>query len=469
MKNQRNFLSTGKTVLSSALVAASLFACSKKDAQQPASPDAANTVASATYSSPNLYVEETMEGSSPFTSFGGGIENCATDWTYSFPTNPAFQGNKSVRFEIRKDQPLVGSAERVRSEVTVIRGSEWSGFTKNAWYSFAIYFPTVGFESDDTRDCINQWFEDGSDETTIRAQSDKAFLEVTPASGSSSLKKYDLFTPSLGTAGSVATDGPSTFQKISKDKWHEFVFHIKHSTGSDGLIEVWRDGVKIHNITGRNMHTKVPKWKIGLYKSSFLHNTSEHGSRVLYFDNIRVGSAKATFADMTSGKVAPTVPPTVPTTPTKPTTPVTPEEPVATPTAPTTPTLPTAPTAPATGAQRVVSYTLVNSETNKDIMTIANGASISLKAIKATKLNVRANLANGTAAVVKMNLSGADSKERFDDKLPYALFGDESGDYNNWTAKTGKFTLKATPYAGTKSKVGAAIGSEYSISFTIVK
>ncbi|MEI6949212.1 hypothetical protein V9K67_18655, partial [Paraflavisolibacter sp. H34] len=82
MKNQRNFLSKGKTVISSVLVAASLFACSKKDTQQPASLDAANTVASAYASpSPKLYLEETMEGTSPFTAFGGGIENCLTDWT----------------------------------------------------------------------------------------------------------------------------------------------------------------------------------------------------------------------------------------------------------------------------------------------------------------------------------------------------------------------------------------------------
>ncbi|MEI6950863.1 polysaccharide lyase, partial [Paraflavisolibacter sp. H34] len=352
--------------------------------------------------------EETMEGTSPFTAFGGGIENCLTDWTFSFPTNPAFQGNKAVRFEIRKDQPLVGSSERVRSEVTIIRGSEWPGFTKNAWYSFAIYFPTVGFEPDDTRDCINQWFEDGSDETTIRAQSDKAFLEVTPASGSSTLKKYDLFAASLGAAGSVATDGPSTFQKISKDKWHEFVFHIVHSTGSDGLIEVWRDGVKIHNIVGRNMHLKLPKWKIGLYKSSFLDKSSSRYSRVLHFDNVRVGNANATLADMRSA-----LPTTTPTTPTTDTVVVTP------PTTPTTDTTTTTTTTPppttTTGTQQVVSYTLVNADTDKDIMTIAPGAAISIAKAGTNKFSIRANMANGTSCVVKMVLSGSKSQTRYDD------------------------------------------------------
>lgn len=460
MKNQRNFLTAA------ALIATALFSCSKKDMQEPAINHQANTVASATLSSPNLYLEETMEGSNPFTSFGGGIENCQTDWTYSFGT-PAFEGNKSVRFEIRKDQPLVGSSQRVRSEVTVIRGTEWPGFTKEAWYSFAIYFPAVGFEYDDTRDCINQWFEDGSDETTIRAEKDQAFLEVTPEAGSATLYKYDLFS----TQKTATT--PSSFTKIPKNEWHEFVFHFVHSTGSDGLIEVWKDGAKIHTINGRNMHLKLPKWKIGLYKSSFLNKTSSRYSRVLYFDNVRVGGANATLADMSSkvGVVTPQVPVvadtavvSVPTTTTTTTT-------TATPTTTTTTTAtPTTTTSTTSGTQQVVSYTLVNASTEKDIMTIAPGAVISLSKIGTNRFNIRANLANTTAGVVKMVLSGSKSETRYDDKAPYALFGDNgSGDYYSWSAGTGSYTLKSTPYAGTKDKMGSATGSTYSVSFSIVK
>jgi hypothetical protein len=451
----KNLINTSKTIISSALLVASLFSCSKKDMIEPAAQHN-NTVASATAANSNLFINEDMEGSSPFTTFGGGIEHCQTDWTFSFP-NLAFEGNKSVRFEIRQDQPLVGTAQRVRSEVTIVRGTEWPGFTKEAWYSYAIYFPAVGFEADDTRDCINQWFEDGSDETTIRAEKDQAFMEVTPEEGSTTLYKYDLF----GTGKTATT--PSSFTKIPKNEWHQFVFHFIHSTGADGLIEIWRDGVKIHTITGRNMHLKIPKWKIGLYKASFKNHTSTRYSRVLYFDNVKVGGANATLADMMS-KSTNTVTAPVTVVP-----PVAADTTVAAP-ATATPSAPVVSVPPVTVAgQKVVSFTLVNSITNKDIMTLANGSEISLSKIGAEKLNVRANLANGTSTVVKMVLSGADSKTRLDDKLPYALFGDESGDYNNWTAEKGSYTLKATPYAGTKDKVGAAIGSTYSVAFKIVR
>ncbi|MEI6949062.1 polysaccharide lyase [Paraflavisolibacter sp. H34] len=446
MKITRNFLSSGKGMLSSVLVATSLFACSKKEVQPSATLDASNTVAAAAAASGGgLFIDETMESAHPFAN-ANSIENCGLDWTYSFPSL-AFAGNKSVRFEIRKNQPLVGSSHRIRSEVTVIRGSEWPGFSKEAWYSFAVYFPSVGFEPDDTRDCINQWFEDGSDETTLRCQSDKAFLEVTPPSGSTSLKKYDLFGAESqgGNAGGI-----SDFVKIPKDQWHEFVFHFIHSTGSDGLIEVWRDGKKIHTISGRNMHLIIPKWKIGLYKASFLNGSSSRSSRVLYFDNVRVGGPSATLASMLSGNVPVTPPPVTDTTGT-------------------TPTTPTTPTNPPASGQKVVSFTLVNSANEKDVMTLAEGAKLSLKKLNGRKFNVRANLADGTAALVKMDLTGAASQSTADDQAPYALFGDVAGNYKSWTAKTGRYSLKAAAFGGTLAQPGAALGAEYKISFSIEK
>jgi hypothetical protein len=145
---------------------------------------------------------------------------------------------------------------------------------------------------------------------------------------------------------------------------------------------------------------------------------------------------------------------------------VTPALPVPVPVNP----LPTQPTpVPAGNSQQVISYTLVNASTDKDIMDIAPNATISLREVGTNKLNVRANMANGAGAVVKMNLSGADHKERYDDKAPFALFGDDNGNYHNWTAKTGSYTLKATPYTGTKANLGIVNGSTYSINFTIVR
>jgi hypothetical protein len=446
MLKPRIFKSKGSLMLSSILLVASLFSCTKKDLQEQSIQAEQSTVplSTATVSSTGLLYEEFCEGTTLFPT-AHAIENCATDWTLSYVNNPVFKGSKSARFEIRNDQTLVGSGKKIRSEVTTVKGTEDTRFTKEMWYSYALYFPSTGMEYDATRDCISQWYEDGSDETTIRTEKDKVYLEVTPPSGSSTLKKYDLFNPSLSTSGASF----SSFVSIPKDTWHEFVFHIIHSTGSDGLIEVWRDGVKIHNIVGRNMHLQYPKWKIGLYKASFLDKSSERYSRVLFIDNVRVGNSSASYAAMTSG--ATTTTPT--TTPTDTTT--------------VTPT----PTPTTSSSQQVVSYTLVNASTEKDVMTITNGATINLSALGITKANIRANTNPSTVGSVKFALSGAKSYSYTDDAAPYALLGDDgNGNYyygNYLLSNSGTYTLKSTPY--TNSNGGGTAGTAYSISFTIVK
>lgn len=249
---------------------------------------------------PHLIFEETFEGNAYFPLKGSTlnrtetVENNSLDWALSTVEKPVFQGKKACRFEIRKDQPLVGTSQRIRSEVVIIKGTEDERFTPDIWYSFAILFPKVGMEYSDKRDCINQWFEDGSQETTLRVEKDKAFLEVCPAEGSRVKLRYDLFAPDLKEDDSV-----KNMVAIPKDVWHEFVFHFIHAKDSTGLIEVWRDGLKIHEIHGRNMHLQYPKWKVGLYNAKL--KETENYSRVLYFDNIRVGRS-ASLSEMSSLK-----------------------------------------------------------------------------------------------------------------------------------------------------------------------
>ncbi|WP_164891132.1 polysaccharide lyase [Botryobacter ruber] len=449
----------------------------------------------------NLLYEETFEGSSYFPLSGStlnkthNIENCETDWTLSSVSSPVFQGSKAARFEIRQGQPLVGSGEKIRSEVTIIKGTEDSRFTKDIWYSFAVYFPSVGFEADSERDCLNQWYEDGSDETTIRAQDDKVFLEVTPKEGSSSLLKYDLFSSNPGSTSH------SSFNNIPKNQWNEFTFHFIHSEGSDGLIEVFRNGVKIHHITGRNMHLEYPKWKVGLYKSSFLDGSSKHQSRVVYFDNIRVGKTAATLVDMISGEATgsntgsttetevgtttdtevgtttetetgtTTETETGTTTETETGTTTETETEVGTTTETGTGTTTETETGTSTGSTttgaQVVSFTLIDASKDREIMTITNGAVIDLKKLDVDKINIRANT-NGSA-VVEFKLSGEESDYRVDDVAPYALAGDDrNGNYYSWSPDEGDYTLQATPRAGTKKDMGAPTGPTYKINFKIV-
>lgn len=376
-------------------------------------------------SSPNLLFEETVEGATPFANAHSWEVG---DWDYAlnFVNGPAFQGNRSVRFEIRDDQPLVHDGKR--SEITVVKGSE-GHITPNTWYSFSIYFP-LDYAYDDEPEVLNQWYQNGSPSTSLRGLKDR--IVFICGNTTESRKTYDV--------------GP-----INKGSWSEFVFHFIHSYESNGLVEIWRDGVKILTLNGGNMYNDVlPKWKIGLYKSAFKYGISDVTQRVVYFDNVRVGNANASYNEMTSGAVQPPPPPPADSIP--------PVDTVA---------LPPAPPAP---ASLISSYTLVNAATDRDVMTITDGARINLGALGISKISIRANSGDASVKTVKMVLSGPSSQTRIDDAVPFALYGDNrAGDYYSGSPSSGSYTLTTTPYGGTKSSPGSPLGPDYRISFEIIK
>lgn len=222
----------------------------------------------------NVIYEEYLEGSSPF-STAHSMDIGSWDYALQYLTSPAYKGVKSARFEIREDQPLV--ADGKRAEVVIVKGADGE-IGKNTWYSFAVYFPS-SYVYDDQREVINQWYQSGSPATSLRTEEDRIILET--GNTSSTRKEIDL--------------GP-----VTKETWHTFVFHFIHSYNSDGLIDVWHNGDKILSHSGGNMYDDVlPKWKIGLYKSAFKYpGKSDVKSRVIFFDNIRVGNENATYEEM---------------------------------------------------------------------------------------------------------------------------------------------------------------------------
>ena len=222
----------------------------------------------------NLIYFETVEGPTPF-STAHDLDVGSWDYALQFVTSPFYKGLKSARFEIRKDQPLV--ADGKRSEVTIVKDE----VQKDMWYSFAVYFPSVGYEYDTEREVINQWYQSGTPATSLRTQKDRILLET--GNTESSRVKIDLGA-------------------IPKDTWNTFVIHFIHSYGTDGLIELWLNGTKKISRTGGNMYNiRLPKWKIGLYKSAFKDNTSLVSKRIIYFDNIKVGNSTSTYETMIPG------------------------------------------------------------------------------------------------------------------------------------------------------------------------
>ncbi len=92
------------------------------------------------------------------------------------------------------------------------------------WYSYAIYFPSVGMEPDPAHETITQWYEDGGDDCTIKTRNGKVYLEMIHPT-TSSLNRYDLFGAVSAPPTTSTSTVTSSFTSIPTNQWHEFVFH----------------------------------------------------------------------------------------------------------------------------------------------------------------------------------------------------------------------------------------------------
>lgn len=420
MLHKSNFFRKNQRMLAVSLLLASLYSC-KKDVMEPSADIIADNTLNRTVTTnsiSSLLYKENADGISFLSTYVS--KQTGTSYGITSSTTQFYNGAKSVRFELRDTDTEVHNGTRTELSFP-------DATNLNRWYAFALYAPGAQYKIDSDDDVISQWHQGGGKTPALclRVKNDRIYLRV------------------LGTWIDLGV--------FDKDKWRAYVMHVKHSAGSDGLIEIWRDGVKIMNRSGANMYAVTgdyhnPKLKMGIYKSDWNGSgTTQTTQRVLYFDDIKLGNEYATYNDMVP------VPNTNLTT---------------TPTDGTSTT-----TSPTTSGQSSMSFNLVNAETEKDVLTITDGKTISLSALKLSKVNIRAVISSSEPGSVKFQLSGKQSKTYTDNKAPFALHGDNGKGnfyYGNWDPPAvGTYTLKATPY--TSDNASGTAGTSTTITFTITK
>ncbi len=118
-----------------------------------------------------------------------------------------------------------------------------------------------------------------------------------------------------------------------------------------------------------------------------------------------------------------------------------------------------------TNMQAVMSFTLINADTDEDIMEINDGDVIDLAHVGTPNLNIRANTSPWEVGSVMFGLN--DKKNfRVENVFPYALAGDSPpGAYNDWIVTPGMYTVTATPY--TEAMAKGMKGKSMTITFEI--
>ncbi|WP_162558687.1 PKD domain-containing protein [Robertkochia solimangrovi] len=123
-------------------------------------------------------------------------------------------------------------------------------------------------------------------------------------------------------------------------------------------------------------------------------------------------------------------------------------------------------TAPPVGDQ-VSSFNLINAQTDVVISTLSDGTVLGTDMYGSTPLSVAAITNPQQVGSVVMELSGPVNTSRVESVAPYALFGDNAGNYTGQVLPVGNYTLIATPYSS--SGGGGTAGTPLTINFSMTE
>lgn len=202
-----------------------------------------------------LLLTSTFENATDFNSWSKEI--CRSS-ALTISSDVARKGKTSARFEF------------VKSDVTNYNGFVRAEIRQNSqtdadqWYGFSNYLPS-DFVKDPLAEKIAQWHEIPDFDKGETWRSPPISLGIENG-------RYTLTV--LWAAAAVNTNDTKDGEKdvdlgpVDLAKWNDWVFHIKFSYKSDGVLEIWKNKVKVYTLYGPNSFNDefYPYFKIGIYK-----------------------------------------------------------------------------------------------------------------------------------------------------------------------------------------------------------
>ena len=215
------------------------------------------------------------------------MEYVEEDHSFQLEENIKREGSNSGRFEIRKNDPQIYGGHRTELVQSL------STTQSEGWYGFSQYFPS-DYGSDDTGDGIGQWHDiPDSGEATNRPPSNALLASNDRLKW---IVRWD--ADRIMTNGN--TDGIFHIDlgQIPKNRWVDWVVHIKYAHNNTGILEVWMDGKKVinrQNMPNAYNDQKYPYFKFGVYKWNWGNSSTK---RVIYYDEVRVGNKNSSYDEV---------------------------------------------------------------------------------------------------------------------------------------------------------------------------
>lgn len=201
----------------------------------------------------------------------------------------SYLGNKSARFELRNDDPTVEFGSN-RVELRYNIGT-------NHWIRWAYYLPTDSNQLDHLNYISGQWKEGtggiqtggGSPPLAVVVNGNYLIMYRRWAYAGSTNSETNLSRDTIGT--------------LDRGQWVRLVINYEPSHTTSGKVQVWKNGVKVLDITGRNYYegATAPYFKLGVYR--WVWASAGNGGSIVpyyvgYFDGFKVGSNTETFETM---------------------------------------------------------------------------------------------------------------------------------------------------------------------------
>lgn len=232
------------------------------------------------YTRNNLVMENDFENGTilPF-----AFEKCCT---HSLNIVKLGINNNALQVLQKCEDPLVSSGKRAEIKTANVT------MHSEMWYGFAMTIPkdwNAGYNSSWL--ILAQWHEipdwnlgENWRSPPVSLDFNRGIVTVTVRNDS---------RPVGGGIGSKIYNITEISNVVGKrTRW---VFHMKWEYDNTGLLEVWKDGIKVVERNGPVYYNDQsgPYFKAGVYRG----NNSECPI-LLYFDDVRIGNANATYSDV---------------------------------------------------------------------------------------------------------------------------------------------------------------------------
>ena len=164
--------------------------------------------------------------------------------------SPGRDGPTAVQLTTQPgDINIAGSGSNDRADLVLARSSTYCNQGQDEWWAHSLMFPP-GYVPPPVASVWN-WgalfdfhnSSPGGGQPNFMVYATPTGLELHMAGGANTVNR-----PSDPGYYSIAI-GP-----ITKNVWYDFVYHVKWSSGSDGLFQAWLNGQQVMNYSGPNLY-----------------------------------------------------------------------------------------------------------------------------------------------------------------------------------------------------------------------